>query len=97
MSAIRALIIDDSSVMRKIVERSLRQAGVNLTQVLEAGTRRRSSRRIRTEPCEITRSPNDQGKQQGNLYTSMSLSRERPSADAGYGTLGSPRNTQTGN
>ena len=37
MPAIRALIIDDSSVMRKIVERSLRQAGVNLTQVLEAG------------------------------------------------------------
>jgi len=37
MSDIRALIIDDSSVMRKIVERSLRQAGVNLTQVLEAG------------------------------------------------------------
>lgn len=37
MPAIRALIIDDSSVMRKIVERSLRQAGVNLMQVLEAG------------------------------------------------------------
>jgi two-component system, chemotaxis family, chemotaxis protein CheY len=34
---IRALIIDDSSVMRKIVERSLRQAGIDLTQVLEAG------------------------------------------------------------
>jgi two-component system, chemotaxis family, chemotaxis protein CheY len=37
MPDIRALIVDDSSVMRKIVERSLRQAGVNLTQVLEAG------------------------------------------------------------
>lgn len=37
MNDVRALIIDDSSVMRKIVERSLRQAGVNLTQVLEAG------------------------------------------------------------
>lgn len=34
---IRALIVDDSSVMRKIVERSLRQAGIDLTQVLEAG------------------------------------------------------------
>jgi two-component system, chemotaxis family, chemotaxis protein CheY len=32
-----ALIIDDSSVMRKIVERSLRQAGIDLAQVLEAG------------------------------------------------------------
>jgi two-component system, chemotaxis family, chemotaxis protein CheY len=37
MDNIRALIVDDSSVMRKIVERSLRQAGVNLDQVLEAG------------------------------------------------------------
>lgn len=37
MRDIRALIVDDSSVMRKIVERSLRQAGVNLTKVLEAG------------------------------------------------------------
>jgi two-component system chemotaxis response regulator CheY len=37
MESIRALIVDDSSVVRKIVERSLRQAGVNLAQVLEAG------------------------------------------------------------
>jgi two-component system, chemotaxis family, chemotaxis protein CheY len=37
MKKIRALIIDDSSVMRKIVERSLRQAGIELQQVLEAG------------------------------------------------------------
>ncbi len=37
MDAISALIVDDSSVMRKIVERSLRHAGINLTQVLEAG------------------------------------------------------------
>jgi two-component system chemotaxis response regulator CheY len=35
--SIRALIVDDSSVMRKIVERSLRQAGIDLTQVLQAG------------------------------------------------------------
>jgi two-component system chemotaxis response regulator CheY len=35
--SIRALIIDDSSVMRKIVERSLLQAGLALTQVLQAG------------------------------------------------------------
>ncbi len=32
----RALIVDDSSVMRKIVERSLRQAGIDLAQVFEA-------------------------------------------------------------
>jgi two-component system chemotaxis response regulator CheY len=37
MNSIRALIIDDSSVMRKIVERSLRQAGIELTKVFEAG------------------------------------------------------------
>lgn len=37
MKKVRALIVDDSSVMRKIVERSLRQAGIDLVQVLEAG------------------------------------------------------------
>ena len=37
INGIHALIVDDSSVMRKIVERSLRQAGIELTQVLEAG------------------------------------------------------------
>jgi len=31
------LIVDDSSVMRKIVERSLRQAGLGISQVVEAG------------------------------------------------------------
>ena len=38
MSEIRALIVDDSSVMRKIVERSLRQAGLDLLVVHEAGS-----------------------------------------------------------
>ncbi|HTJ87460.1 MAG TPA: response regulator [Terriglobales bacterium] len=37
MNQIRALIVDDSSVMRKIVERSLRQAGLEISAVLEAG------------------------------------------------------------
>jgi len=37
MGSIQALIVDDSSVMRKIVERSLRQAGMELSQVYEAG------------------------------------------------------------
>jgi two-component system, chemotaxis family, chemotaxis protein CheY len=37
MNSIRALIVDDSSVMRKIVERSLRQAGIELASVIEAG------------------------------------------------------------
>jgi two-component system chemotaxis response regulator CheY len=38
MSGIRTLIVDDSSVMRKIVERSLRQAGLDLVMVHEAGS-----------------------------------------------------------
>ena len=33
----RILIVDDSSVMRKIIERSLRQAGVELGDIVEAG------------------------------------------------------------
>jgi two-component system, chemotaxis family, chemotaxis protein CheY len=37
MSEIRALIVDDSSVMRKIVERALRQAGLDPLVVHEAG------------------------------------------------------------
>ena len=37
MESIRALIVDDSSVMRKIVARSLRQAGIDLSEILEAG------------------------------------------------------------
>ena len=36
MKSIRVLIVDDSAVMRKIVERSLRQAGIELREVLEA-------------------------------------------------------------
>lgn len=38
MREVQALIVDDSSVMRKIVERSLRQAGVHSLVVLEAGS-----------------------------------------------------------
>jgi two-component system chemotaxis response regulator CheY len=36
MDGIRTLIVDDSAVMRKIVERSLRQAGLGIAQVHEA-------------------------------------------------------------
>ena len=38
MSEVRILIVDDSSVMRKIVERSLRQAGLEISKVHEAGS-----------------------------------------------------------
>ena len=37
MAGIRVLIVDDSSVMRKIVERALRQAELELDAVFEAG------------------------------------------------------------
>jgi len=37
MEALCTLIVDDSSVMRKIVERALRQAGIPIGQVIEAG------------------------------------------------------------
>ena len=37
MGNISVLIVDDSPVMRKIVERSLRQAGIEIGQVYEAG------------------------------------------------------------
>ncbi|MGA2072279.1 MAG: response regulator [Terriglobia bacterium] len=36
MKPVSVLIVDDSSVMRKIVGRSLRQAGLDVVQVLEA-------------------------------------------------------------
>lgn len=32
----RALIIDDSAVMRKVVERALRQSGIDFTEVMQA-------------------------------------------------------------
>jgi two-component system chemotaxis response regulator CheY len=38
MSEVRTLIVDDSSVMRKIVERSLRQAGLDTLLVFEEGS-----------------------------------------------------------
>jgi len=38
MAGITVLIVDDSSVMRKIVERALRQAGLDLSRVVEAGS-----------------------------------------------------------
>ena len=36
MKPIKALIVDDSSVMRKIIERSIRKAGIELSEVFEA-------------------------------------------------------------
>ena len=53
MSQIRALIVDDSSVMRKIVERSLRQAGLDLSPVMEAGNGAEALAILDTHPIDL--------------------------------------------
>ena len=53
MSQIRALIVDDSSVMRKIVERSLRQAGLDLLSVHEAGNGADALRLLDENPVDL--------------------------------------------
>jgi len=53
MSEIRTLIVDDSSVMRKIVERALRQAGLELTVVHEAGTGIEGLDVLREQPVDL--------------------------------------------
>jgi two-component system chemotaxis response regulator CheY len=53
MEKIRALIVDDSSVMRKIVERSLRQAGIELDKVVEAGNGAEALTALRNEAVDL--------------------------------------------
>jgi len=53
MENIRALIVDDSSVMRKIVERSLRQAGLSIAQVFEAGNGAEALATLRENKVDI--------------------------------------------
>jgi two-component system chemotaxis response regulator CheY len=53
MEKIRALIVDDSSVMRKIVERSLRQAGIELEKVVEAGNGAEALSVLRENPVDL--------------------------------------------
>ena len=53
MGKIRALIVDDSSVMRKIVERSLRQAGIELENVVEAGNGAEALNALRQNPVDL--------------------------------------------
>lgn len=45
----RALIVDDSAVMRKVIERALRQAGLDLTEVLQAGNGEEALQVLRDE------------------------------------------------
>ncbi len=53
MDNIRTLIVDDSSVMRKIVERSLRQAGLHLGQVLEAANGAEALATLQTSTVDL--------------------------------------------
>jgi two-component system chemotaxis response regulator CheY len=53
MDNIRVLIVDDSSVMRKIVERSLRQAGINIAQILEAGNGAEALGVLNAQPVDL--------------------------------------------
>ena len=53
MKKISVLIIDDSAVMRKIVERSLRQAGLELVKVLEAGNGVEALAALRGEKVDL--------------------------------------------
>jgi len=52
MSEVRALIVDDSTVMRKIVERSLRQAGWNHSSLRRRAAEPKGS--ISFEPGDST-------------------------------------------
>jgi len=53
MREIRALIVDDSSVMRKIVERSLRQAGLDSLLVVEAGSGVEGLEALKTKQVDL--------------------------------------------
>ena len=53
MTEIRELIVDDSSVMRKIVERALRQAGIDLKVVHEAGSGTEGLDLLRTRQVDL--------------------------------------------
>ncbi|HTV14964.1 MAG TPA: response regulator [Acidobacteriaceae bacterium] len=53
MPGLTVLIVDDSSVMRKIVERALRQAGLDLTRVIEAGSGREALTMLARERVQL--------------------------------------------
>jgi len=53
MKPVRVLIVDDSSVMRKIVGRSLRQAGLEMQEVLEASNGSEALTVAREHPLDL--------------------------------------------
>jgi len=50
---LRVLIVDDSSVMRKIVERSLRQAGIEIGEVAEASNGAEALAEVQKAPFDL--------------------------------------------
>ena len=53
MNKVQVLIVDDSSVMRKIVERSLRQAGIEIGEVAEAGNGAEALVEVQKAPFDL--------------------------------------------
>ncbi|MEO5367254.1 MAG: response regulator [Magnetococcus sp. WYHC-3] len=49
----RVLIVDDSSVMRKIVSRGLRQAGFDIAEILEAGDGLKALEMQKASKCDL--------------------------------------------
>ena len=49
----KVLIVDDSSTMRKIVTRSLRQAGLDVGEILEAGDGQEALQTLASQPVDL--------------------------------------------
>jgi two-component system chemotaxis response regulator CheY len=49
----RVLIVDDSSVMRKIVTRGLRQAGFKIDEIVEAGDGQQALNVLKEKNCDL--------------------------------------------
>jgi two-component system, chemotaxis family, chemotaxis protein CheY len=53
MDGLRTLIVDDSSVMRKIVARALQQGGVTIAEIFEAGNGSEALDVLRREKVDL--------------------------------------------
>ena len=53
MQTLKTLIVDDSSVMRKIVARALQQCGINSAEIIEAGNGAEALDVVRRERLDL--------------------------------------------